>query len=549
MIALTLILGMFTWQSCKNDFLDEDYFLNNHNFNKQSKPKFTIEELQDWYNMTQSQQSAPQRIEGAGGNTPKELFYSEPDWNIYCTNQIKGYTVIDVDLTQQMQNDLFVDEHKKAYQANPNWHYLHSYTRMVVLKSTEDNSKFGFLMTLIPSVEYIKNHKSKIAKTTYSKREKDYDGYILFHELDGTFSNGWIYKKGKITASISLPTNLNDTINNNNKKLFKIWRRNQTYRFVSQRSRMRRVKSNAPEADIKEGGELDEITCTGTRPQDDNNNSTGFTDWNWYFWDQNGSTGGEEDTTNDWLDRDDPTNPDRGGYNDGGGRRGGSTGNNNKSLEKRLKEMYTTAYEQIKTPEIKRKLAKLQSKEILRKHYETGYSVNRDGTVKELKVKGTNVEVEIKQTETIGYMHTHYDDYRDGMGNIVPNIKMFSPADVLKFLQLVGNAKAVEGANLFAPKDVFGMMVSSEGTYMLKYYGTEDPNNVKWLRENTKKADDFEKSYKKYFKENRNKEKAFLLFLKNEINFPGIQLMKIKKDNKIQSIDLSSENEIMRTDY
>ncbi len=526
-----------------NEFdFDDETFRKNNLFIKKSK--FPIEEVKEWYNQAKGLSNVPQRI--AGIDNPVDLFYSEPDWKVYCTNHIKGYTVVDVDLTLQMQNDLFLDEHKEAYTQEPNWHYLHSYTRMVVLKSTKDNSKIGFLMTLIPSVEYIKNHKDKIRKTIYTKREKDYDGYILFHELNGTFSNGWTYHKGKIVASISDLQNPNDTINKEN--LIGLWQRKATYRLVTQPARViKRVKNKASENDdVKDGGTLKEVVVVGDAPDDPNAAGEAYRRW----LEENGGNNNNDNNGygygNDDNDNGNGAGNGAGGYTGGGGRR--IYPNRKKSLEQRLTEMYTTAYEQIKTPKIKEKLTELQSKEILRRKYETGYSVNKDGTLTKLEVKGKNVEVKIKRKETIGYMHTHYDDYRDGMGNIVSNIKMFSPADVLRFLNLVGNAKTLEPYNILKTKDVFGVMVSSEGTYMLKYYGTQNPNDVKWIREGTKKADDFEKKYNEYFKKN-SKEKAFLLFLKNEINFPGIQLIKITSDGKIQSIDLSLENKVIRSDY
>lgn len=42
-----------------------------------------------------------------------------------------------------------------------------------------------------------------MGKNSYLYREPDFDGKVLFYELNGTFINGWKYTNGKITGSIA----------------------------------------------------------------------------------------------------------------------------------------------------------------------------------------------------------------------------------------------------------------------------------------------------------------------------------------------------------
>ncbi|MFR5660794.1 MAG: hypothetical protein ACLUDU_23450, partial [Butyricimonas faecihominis] len=46
-----------------------------------------------------------------------------------------------------------------------------------------------------------------VYRSTYLSREKDFDGYVYFHELDGSFSNGWRYANGKITHTVKMLEN------------------------------------------------------------------------------------------------------------------------------------------------------------------------------------------------------------------------------------------------------------------------------------------------------------------------------------------------------
>lgn len=269
---------LFSWQSCNTEF-DYDNMLSTKNDDTEqaNQPNFTIEEVQSWYStVNNNPTNRPQKVKGV--ESLVELFYTDPDWNNYCINETENYSAIDIDLTLQMQNDLFLDEHKEAYDKNPNWRYLHSYTRMVVLKSKKRDKKIGFLMTLIPSVEYIKNHKDKIRKTTYVKREKDYDGYILFYELDGTFANGWKYKDGKITAAIKEHSGNTD----NNNSLIRLWNAQANYTLAKpHKTRMRRVKSNSEEEEVRDGGELKEVVVIGTGKDPWGNASSRWLEEDW----------------------------------------------------------------------------------------------------------------------------------------------------------------------------------------------------------------------------------------------------------------------------
>jgi len=46
-----------------------------------------------------------------------------------------------------------------------------------------------------------------VYRSTYLSREKDFDGYVYFHELDGSFANGWRYSNGKITHTVKMLEN------------------------------------------------------------------------------------------------------------------------------------------------------------------------------------------------------------------------------------------------------------------------------------------------------------------------------------------------------
>lgn len=110
-----------------------------------------------------------------------------------------------------METNLFMEEdfhfimpeNKEKFETTGDERYIHSITRLVVKTKLRNKSVEGFLMTIMPSVEYIDLTGFKaFDKTHYIGRGKKFTGRIIFHNLEGEFVNGWVYKNGKITHSI-----------------------------------------------------------------------------------------------------------------------------------------------------------------------------------------------------------------------------------------------------------------------------------------------------------------------------------------------------------
>ncbi|MFH7013116.1 hypothetical protein ACHRV5_14710 [Flavobacterium sp. FlaQc-52] len=175
--------------------------------------------------------------------------------------------------------------------------------------------------------------------------------------------------------------------------------------------------------------------------------------------------------------------------------------------------------------------------ELLKKNtglkHETGFGAKKDGSFYplELGVNGHEVKFPIK-SDDIGYMHTHVDRIEtekldpDGSPIVEQPIKMFSPPDIMKFILLLKNA-SVNNTPLI---DVYGTMVTSSGTYMLKYIGVNNGINM-GLNFDDKLIDD----YKRYFSRYSDTEKAFLLFVRDKIPMANIELYKIKPDGTAEN--------------
>lgn len=198
-------------------------------------------------------------------------------------------------------------------------------------------------MTLMPSSEYTNKHQKKIRKTIYTKRENDYDGYILYHELDGTFSNGWKYKDGEIVASIQQMDKTNEK-NNNTTGLLKIWSLESSYQLAPQPKKLRRQKTKSSETDdddTKDGGVLSELVITADMPTGIGTTpNVGIDDATIRYYQEIYGNRGSDNNTNSSLNQPNSSVGDiNGGYHKGGNGRG--TGRKKPKTQKNIDDLPT----------------------------------------------------------------------------------------------------------------------------------------------------------------------------------------------------------------
>ncbi|MXS69908.1 hypothetical protein GSF70_01600 [Flavobacteriaceae bacterium W22] len=131
-------------------------------------------------------------------------------------------------------------------------------------------------------------------------------------------------------------------------------------------------------------------------------------------------------------------------------------------------------------------------------------------------------------TYIMGFIHTHVNDYEyvdaEGYGVGKKGIKMFSPADMVYFMDLVKNAKD-NGRPL---SDVYGIMVSSLGNYQIRFTGNE--YQIKTFTNAQKEA--FKGPFIDFISKNKKMslELKFLKFIDEYMNLKGISLYRMNTD-------------------
>ena len=195
------------WKSLSEVFLllilcwgcEHDYFIEPSGFIATNSGT-ALEQARDWYASQGYNRTVWLYPETKAQNGI--LFYSEPSWKYYSETENQRYAAIDVALTDRIRLDFVPHENLDCYRQTGNYHYRRSYTRLVILTDKMNGRKLGFLMTFIPSGKYTEKYLNRLGKTTYLQRDERLDGLVLFHNLNGSFSNGWRYTDGRVSGAV-----------------------------------------------------------------------------------------------------------------------------------------------------------------------------------------------------------------------------------------------------------------------------------------------------------------------------------------------------------
>lgn len=168
-----------------------------------------IEEAQRWYE--------EQRTEPIDAQLVKESpnVSIEPEWKYPWVKQKGEYATVEVPILSDRSFSFIDPESMKKYEETKDKRYKSSGTHLVFRKNLRTNAIDGFIMTISPSLNYLEaNDFNPFRKNTYLYRDKDFDGFIFYHDLNGNFVNGWKYVDGD-AFSISLRDNSETTLRNN----------------------------------------------------------------------------------------------------------------------------------------------------------------------------------------------------------------------------------------------------------------------------------------------------------------------------------------------
>ncbi|QTD36296.1 hypothetical protein JL193_08970 [Polaribacter batillariae] len=201
---------------------------------------------------------------------------------------------------------------------------------------------------------------------------------------------------------------------------------------------------------------------------------------------------------------------------------------------------------QIQNPNYTAQANELKGKTGLKK--ETGYKQNKDGNqVSLIDTNGGHSLTIPIDNNTVGYMHTHLNNFieinqKTGKEELKKPIKMFSPADIINFLQMVRNTKF----NGVPTHLVYATMISSSGNYTLRFTGNVDDNfitNANMLNS----PNSYKTVYETYIKD-KGEERGFLHFMKDYIKIKDINLYRIRDNGDTEKKTLKTNGKVDTND-
>jgi hypothetical protein len=150
-----------------------------------------IEEAQQWY---EGYKKDPVNMKSVS-EVPDMLI--KPQWQHVSVTRKDDYEAVEISIVSERGFGFIDPECMKKYEETKDNRYLQSNTRMVILKNRRTNDMEGFLMTVVPGLAYLESTNFHPFRTnTYLNRDKKYNGYIFYHDLEGQFVNGWRYVDG-----------------------------------------------------------------------------------------------------------------------------------------------------------------------------------------------------------------------------------------------------------------------------------------------------------------------------------------------------------------
>ena len=126
----------------------------------------------------------------------------KPKWDAAKESNRKRYEVVELPILTKHKRLMMDRETYRNWKPEAQFNFVRNTAKLVVLYDKKTQDTRSFFMIFVGSYKYLQKTRN-MGKNSYLYREPDFDGKVLFYELNGTFINGWKYTNGKITGSIA----------------------------------------------------------------------------------------------------------------------------------------------------------------------------------------------------------------------------------------------------------------------------------------------------------------------------------------------------------
>lgn len=192
------LLGLCILFSCSDtDWGDQFLFRKQEKKSKHKNEELTIDVAKQWY---EAYYEPVVTTRSSERDTTKRLMM--PYWDKAKEANRKRYEVVEIPIKTKGSHLIVDSETALKWQPGIDDKAIRNTAKIVIEKDKITGRMRSFIMIFVGSYDYL--HKTKsMGKNSYLYRQPDFDGYVLFHELNGSFVNGWKYENGKIVERIS----------------------------------------------------------------------------------------------------------------------------------------------------------------------------------------------------------------------------------------------------------------------------------------------------------------------------------------------------------
>lgn len=214
-IGVVLILALSCLISCQNDF--DDNLLapleTSSELSNEEVPDFELDDAQNWIEENHSPimilktEDLELHSEVAKGGNGKRPIALQAVWKHAFVTREKKLTTIEVELRTQGRFGMASPSAMKKYESTGNRGYLTSLSRLLVIQDKKEKKTDAFIMTIMGEPDYLESTNFELYNNTYLEKEADFAGLVFFHDLDGTYVNGWRMEEGKVIGAIEVREN------------------------------------------------------------------------------------------------------------------------------------------------------------------------------------------------------------------------------------------------------------------------------------------------------------------------------------------------------
>ena len=129
-----------------------------------------------------------------GSKTPLNSFI-KPNWNLSASYTRFNKKVVEIPLDSAVKLGYTTNKSNFNFSKNP------SKSSFLILN--DGKTYTAYIMTILADSSYLQNDFTKLNHNSYSKRDNNFSGYVLYSTPEGKLLKGWHYSNGQINKTVT----------------------------------------------------------------------------------------------------------------------------------------------------------------------------------------------------------------------------------------------------------------------------------------------------------------------------------------------------------